>query len=540
MRGDTAAAMRHTSQTTARPSLLRRAAALGVAAAAMLVAAPTLAQQKSDAAQLFGQPGGTAELRGATAAPTGGLVPTGFSGNRAEARRAAAAAPLKTRKKPNAAIGSARKKLPELVPYATAPGARARRGGANPPPPAPTTAAIPFPEHRKPKADPSPFAPVGLDVGAGLRLRPYVEADGGYDSNPNRAVGANAKGSTTARAGAGFGLASEWGRHEFKADLRGGYTRYFRVDDADRPDLTGTASLKLEATRDTQLLFDAKVNLDTQRPGSPEITSLGTRGATLNGRPLVVGYGVGAGVTERFGRFESTLRGSIDRTDYADGDLSDGSKLALGGQSYTTFGLRDRLAYEASPGVKPFIEGSLDLRRHDDRIDASGFARDSKGATVKAGTSFELTRTLTGEASAGYGWRRYDDKRLGDLRGPVFDAALIWTATPLTTVTLKASTELGETNIANASGAIRRKASVEISHALLRNLTLAATASLSEADYRGTDLTERSFSAGLRADYNLTRSVVVRGSFTHERLKSSAANSDYTANTFLLGLRLQR
>ena len=127
-----------------------------------------------------------------------------------------------------------------------------------------------------------------------------------------------------------------------------------------------------------------------------------------------------------------------------------------------------------------------------------------------------------------------------DLRGTVFDAALIWTATPLTTVTFKAATELGETNLSGASGSIRRRASVEVSHALLRNLTIAATASLADTDYRGADLKERSYSAGLRADYNLTRSVVVRGSFTHERLKSSAANSDYTANTFLLGLRLQR
>ena len=38
----------------------------------------------------------------------------------------------------------------------------------------------------------------------------------------------------------------------------------------------------------------------------------------------------------------------------------------------------------------------------------------------------------------------------------------------------------------------------------------------------------------------LARSIVVRGSFTHERLKSSAPGSDYTANVFLLGLRLQR
>jgi hypothetical protein len=43
--------------------------------------------------------------------------------------------------------------------------------------------------------------------------------------------------------------------------------------------------------------------------------------------------------------------------------------------------------------------------------------------------------------------------------------------------------------------------------------------------------------AGARLEYKLTRSVAVRASFIHERLKSTAPGSDYTANTYLLGLR---
>ncbi|MBL8588364.1 MAG: outer membrane beta-barrel protein [Methylobacteriaceae bacterium] len=516
------------------------AAALALAAAlACAVSWSETAQAQTQDAPI-GSPAGGFGLRGASpVALPGGLQPTTFAGNAAIAQAGGGARTPRARAKRPAAVGSARKPLPDLVPYRGAPGQRLRRGeAAKKVVPAPTVAAIPYPERRRVTPEQNPYAPVGVDVG-GLRLRPFVEAEGGYDDNPNRASGRK-QGSSLARLGAGLEAASDWARHEFKANLRGGYTRYFKVDDADRPDLAATASLRLDATRDTQLLFDAKANLDTQRPGSPEITSLGTRGATLEGRPLVANYGAGVGVTQRFNRLSATLRGAIDRTDYADGDLSDGSKLALGGQSYTTYGLRARLAYEATPGVRPFVEASVDQRRHDERLDQAGFARDSKGATLKAGTSFEITRTLTGEASIGHATRRYDDRRLPDLRGAVVDAALVWTATPLTTITLKASTDLAETNIANASGAIARKASIELSHALLRNLTLTGALALAETDYRGVDLRERSLAATLRADYALTRSIVVRGSFTHERLKSSAVNSDYTANAFLLGLRLQR
>ena len=64
--------------------------------------------------------------------------------------------------------------------------------------------------------------------------------------------------------------------------------------------------------------------------------------------------------------------------------------------------------------------------------------------------------------------------------------------------------------------------------------------SYQHAQYQGTNQRENTFGASLRADYALTRSVVIRTSFTQTRLQSSVPGSDYTANTLLLGLRLQQ
>ena len=63
---------------------------------------------------------------------------------------------------------------------------------------------------------------------------------------------------------------------------------------------------------------------------------------------------------------------------------------------------------------------------------------------------------------------------------------------------------------------------------------------MSNAKYQGVPLRETTYTGTLRADYSLTRSLVVRGSFTTQRLQSTSPGSDYTANTFLLGLKLQR
>ena len=74
---------------------------------------------------------------------------------------------------------------------------------------------------------------------------------------------------------------------------------------------------------------------------------------------------------------------------------------------------------------------------------------------------------------------------------------------------------------------------------LRRNISLIGSATVTERDYRGIQLQEEGFAGSVRLDYRLTRSVALRASFTHERLKSSDPGSDYTANVYLVGLRFQ-
>ena len=281
--------------------------------------------------------------------------------------------------------------------------------------------------------------------------------------------------------------------------------------------------------------MELRGNLDTQRPGSVELTP-----TSVKGRPLVVAVGSTAGVTEQFNRLELGLHGSFDRTMYEDATMLNGSVLALSANNYSAYGVTGRMAYEVTPGLKPFVDVTMDTRRHDEAMDSLGFLRDSNGFAARAGTTLEFTRTLTGETAVGYAQRSYADTRLPLLSGPTLDASLRWTASPLTTFTLRAATQLSETTVAFASGAVSRTLTAEISHSLLRNLTVAATGGLAVNEYQGVSIRETTLTGGLKAEYNLTRSILVRGSFTHERLHSTVAGADYTANVFLLGLKLQR
>jgi hypothetical protein len=380
------------------------------------------------------------------------------------------------------------------------------------------------------KPDEDPWSPLGLRLG-GLTAYPAIEQSLGYDDNPNRLAGRK-EGSLVSRTDAELRLRSDWSRHELTGELRGGYSAYPDVTGADRPDGQGRLNLRVDVLRDTRIDTEARFRLDTQRPGSPDLT------AAVSERPLVASGGLSLGATQRFNRVTVGLRGSIDRTEYEDAKLSNGATLDQSARNVMEYGVRLRTGYEATPGVTPFVEAGLD-RRVNHSCDLCVTNRDSSGVTARVGTTLELGRLITGEVSAGYQVRNYDDPAVGELRGAVFDAALIWQATPLTTVRLRGGTTLDETTVTGATGIVTQRATLEVQHDLRRNLSVTGAVGFAQADYRGGGLVEETTTGQIRLDYKMTRSLVVRTSFTHERLRSTNTGSDYTANIALIGLRLQ-
>ncbi len=187
------------------------------------------------------------------------------------------------------------------------------------------------------------------------------------------------------------------------------------------------------------------------------------------------------------------------------------------------------------PALRRGERGSARVRL---RIDSLGFRRESTGIGARAGAQFELTRLITGEASVGYQLRRFEDGRLKDLGGLVADASLAYAVTPLTTITLRGTSELADTTIANVAGSFSRRASVEIAHALRRNWTLTGFAGVARNDFQGIRLVEDTWQAGLRTEYRLTRNVAVRASYTYEQLTSTTPGAGYRSNVFLMGLKL--
>ena len=388
----------------------------------------------------------------------------------------------------------------------------------------------PVAARRRPLVE-DPYAPLGIRTG-GLTFFPAIGQAIGYDTNPNRSS-ANRRGSFVSQTEGELGLRSDWSRHELTGFVRGAYNAYPSNPEASRPEGAGRVGFRLDASRDTQFDVEGHYQIDTQRPDSPDLN------AAVRERPIIYTEGASAGISHRFNRLVVGLRGTLDRADYEDAQLANGTILDQSDRNSTQYGARLRLGYELHPGFVPFVEVQGDTRVHDRPVDSAGFRRDSDGVGARIGTSFELGRLITGEISAGAINRTYADPRLDDLLAPVADASLAYALTPLTTVRATAQARVDETTIPNANGVRVLRGTLEVAHALRRNVTLTAGITGTDAEYSGVAITERSFGALLRADWRLNRQVALRASYNYEQLNSSLPNADYTANVFLLGLRLQ-
>jgi hypothetical protein len=391
--------------------------------------------------------------------------------------------------------------------------------------PGPTLAVAPTPLPRRPRREARPFDPVGMYAG-NLRLDPYIEQSFGYASNPLGVAGA-ARGSALSTTEVGVALQSNWSRNELTGSARLGYNAYTQAPGASAPFGNGVVDYRLDASRDLAFDAEGRYALATQTN-----SQLGLRGATQKKLALVSTYGATAGATQKFGDFSLGLHGTLDREQFNGGTLATDDN--------TDYGLKLRASYRLSEALQPFAELDGDARLYGQRLDAGGYDRASDGIAGKAGLRVSFSQMLSGEASLGYGQRHYRDTRLPDVGAPLVDASLIWSATPLTTLTLRAATALQDAVVAGASTDINRAYTINLDHAFTERLKLGLNAGLTTDRYVGIAERDHSYTLGLTGEYHLSREVLLKASLTHQQFVSNTPGSSYMSDTALIGVRLQR
>ena len=455
-----------------------------------------------------------------------------------------------------------RRKKTKLYPGAPKPKRPAGPGNALPVPPAPPLTVPPSSTANKPpippamadavagqplrrrlKPDDDPFGAAGIYAGSFL-VRSAVELSGGYDTNPGRF--ALPRGSAFYVVAPELLAASDWTRHSVVVDLRGSFTGYGSTfpsppgqisgvpTSVDRPDFTGKIDGRLDVDRDTGVNSELRLRVGTDNPGSPNIQ------AGLSRYPLYATTGGSLGVEQDFNRLRLAAIGNVDRTAYQDSRLTDGESTTNDDRNFNQYGGIGRVSYDLLPGLRPFGEIEGDSRVHDTQFDRNGFHRDSNGGYVKAGTTFEFTRLLTGEASIGYAQRTYTDPHLENLSGLLTSASLVWAATPLTTARFIATTSIDETTLSGVSGVLTHTYTVEVDHDFRRWLTAVGKFTWGTLDYQGSGRLDKLTSISGDLVYKLNREFQVKGTVRRDILDSNVPGGSSASTVVMLGVRLQR
>jgi hypothetical protein len=413
----------------------------------------------------------------------------------------------------------------------------------SPVPPAMAGNAPGQPLRRRLKPDEDAFGAVG-DYAGSFLIKGGLELSAGYDSNPARLNKPVA--SPVVVVAPDLLVVSDWERHALVADLRGSFSGYTNnmpatIDgfaspspvEINRPDFTGHVDGRIDVDRDLKLTSQLRLRIATDNPGSPNVQ------AGLQKYPVYAAYGTTLGVDQTFNRFQVAAGATVDRTAYTESKLTDGSIFSNNDRDFNQYGGVGRFSYDLKPGLKPFVEIQGDTRVHDRAADRNGYFRDSDGGYAKVGSSFELSRILTGEISVGYSARNYVDPRLSQLSGFLTQGSLIWNASGLTTVKFFTDTQIAETTVAGSSGVLVRTYSAEVDHDFRRWLTAVGKFTYGTLDYQGQNRNDKTYSLEGNLIYKLNRNIWIKGTLRHDILDSNVPLSSSQGTVVMLGVRLQ-
>ncbi len=197
-----------------------------------------------------------------------------------------------------------------------------------------------------------------------------------------------------------------------------------------------------------------------------------------------------------------------------------------------------RVGYALLPRADLFVQGTLDGRRYQWRIDDDGFERGSTGATWALGLSSHGAGKVQGEVYAGWLSQRYDDPVFEDVGVPTLGGTLRWQVTPATLVSASLERAIYDTTIPGASGYLDTSLALRVNRRVNERLSARAGITLARSDFNGIDRTDDIANPSIGLSYRLSRRLQVDADYRLLQRRSDEAGAEYDRNMFYVGLRL--
>jgi hypothetical protein len=237
-------------------------------------------------------------------------------------------------------------------------------------------------------------------------------------------------------------------------------------------------------------------------------------------------------------RFGITVGGAVDDYNYQNTPLVGGGELDNAGRDediYTGYG---RASYDFSPGYSAFLGVSYEDRSFLNHAALGGLDRDSTGYHVDLGSQFFISHLVQGQVFVGYLSQTFKSP-FSNINAVDYGANINWYASPLLTVHLGASRTIDDTTLFGASASDDQTAYVSADYELLRNVIIQGQVGYMDQKFIGISRDDKIPVGNLQATWLINHNVSLVGQYQYNHRNSDAAFSDYTQNTFTLGVNLQ-
>lgn len=325
----------------------------------------------------------------------------------------------------------------------------------------------------------------------------------------------------------GLSLRSDWVRHAMTLGATATVARHVEHSSEDWTDFNVYASGRLDVGEGGNATATVAFRRDHESRGSPD---------DQNQTEPTVLYVGSLDLAGTYALDALAFRGAFSARRR---DFRDAGAVNNDDRDRNEYTLRGRAAYEWVPGSAAFLEGAIDIRDFDQRVDDNGFERSSDGYELLFGGTFDISGVTFAEIAVGYRRQSFDDPRLKPAAGVSFSGRLVWNPTDLLSVDASIRRLVRETTVSGASSAFASVFKLGADYELRDNLLLNAALAYETEDFEGIDRTDDTLIFDLGARYMIGSLVAIDAGWSYEDRDSDAPGESYAANTLRLSASLR-
>lgn len=250
--------------------------------------------------------------------------------------------------------------------------------------------------------------------------------------------------------------------------------------------------------------------------------------------------GTATGSAERkLGQF--TLTGTLKGQRFIEGPttLDDSSTVDNSDLSYWLGSATLRDAYEFTPRVALFVEGSAAYQKFDAPSPTLLTFEDGRTLTLRGGASFTQEGTLTAEASLGRSWIDYRDPSLTDRQASVYNGKVSFTPSETLTLSSSLDTSLGPSTDTPGDTDVAYTISGDAKYIVNPWLTLRGSASWDRTVTLGNGDINSGYSVGAGLDVAESKHIVWTADYLFSHRDPALPPSTNT-HTVTIGVTIKR